>query len=119
MFEKIKSIFSKRKKEENDNDNMAEQRRDLILGLKAVFVIIPLLKPYNNEKDLVKIPHEYLNIISKVLNSEDNEIIQNKLFFDVKLYLEEIIENEGIFRIDNCYLEKTNIVENFCYSLLN
>lgn len=119
MLGKMKSIFIKRKETEVINNEAEEQRRNLILGLKAVFVIIPLLKPYNKEEDLVKVPNEHINIILRVLKSDDNKIIQNKLFFDVKKCLEEIIDNDGIFKIDETFLEKANMVQRFCHSVLN
>lgn len=119
MLKKIKSVFIKDKKEEIKNIENEEQRRNLVLGLKAVFVIIPVLKPCSNDTDLVKIPNEHINIILKVLESDDEKITQNKLFFEVKKYLEEIIENNGIFKIDEIFLKKANVVERFCYSVLN
>lgn len=118
MLERIRAIFFKEKQVVEESSEVVANRRNLVSGLKAVFVIIPLLKPYNGEYDLVKLPYQYLDIISEVLRSDDEKITQNKLFFEVKELLQDIINNDGIFRIDNTYSEKSSKVEKFCYSLL-
>jgi len=117
MREKIKSIFLKK------NLNIQREGKDciqkLILELKAVFVMIPLLKEYHGENNLVKLTDEHIHIISNILRSDSKELLENKFFPEIKEYLSKILEGDGILKLDDTFYTKAKVVERFCYSLLD
>lgn len=117
MRGKIKTLFCK--KSLNNAKEEKNYVQKLILELKAVFVMIPLLKEYHEEKNLVKLPREHIQIISNLLESDSKELLENEFFPEIKEYLLKIVKGEGMLILDDVFYSKAKVVEKFCYSLLD
>jgi len=97
--------------------NKEEEAKKLTMNLNMLFVAIPLLKPYGEEPNKVKLSQQHIDIILEVINS-NNELIKNCEYYnDVIQILRGLIANkeEGI-EINSTFISDSRKIQKFYYT---
>ena len=103
---------------QKDSKDLEKEAAQLALKLNAVFVVIPMLKPYGEDVNKVKLLQEHLNIILDVLNTSNQVILGNQFYNEVKNILQKVLEeNEKGIILNDELLKNSRMISKFSNSL--
>ncbi len=113
---KVKKEQMPNNKQEKDGTQEQEAAK-LTLELNTLFVVIPLLQPYNNDINLVRIEGVQIEAIQNVLNADNEFILNNEFYIQSKEYLQRILNNDGVIELNQEFNSKSKIIQKLAYSL--
>ena len=77
----------------SSEENFKKEAAELTKLLAATINMISMLKPHNNDWNVVQLTQNQLDIIVSVLNTNNALILENKNFLELRPFLEELVAN--------------------------